>query len=174
MHLNADDACMQGSFIDKVASGLDYQNRAHFMNIVLRNWLAIRLDMFGNILVLGISLFAIGERTSVSPSKVGVVLSYSLSITYSLSELVNQFATVEQNMNTVERVLHYGDGLSQEADAQAEGDVDRIRRGWPEHGAVSFRNVTLAYREGLPLVLKGVSFDVRSGEKVRTNGSIFL
>ncbi|KAG8854719.1 hypothetical protein FRB96_007404 [Tulasnella sp. 330] len=156
----------QGSFIDKVGSGLDYQNRAHFMNIVLRNWLAIRLDMFGNILVLGISLFAIGERSSVSPSKVGVVLSYSLSITFSLSELVNQFATVEQNMNTVERVLHYADGLDQEADAETEGDVDRIRRGWPEEGAVSFRDVKLAYRDGLPLVLKGVSFDVRSGEKV--------
>ncbi|KAG8877736.1 hypothetical protein FRB97_003150 [Tulasnella sp. 331] len=156
----------QGSFIDKVGSGLDYQNRAHFMNIVLRNWLAIRLDMFGNILVLGISLFAIGERSSVSPSKVGVVLSYSLSITFSLSELVNQFATVEQNMNTVERVLHYADGLDQEADAETEGDVDRISRGWPEEGAVSFRDVKLAYRDGLPLVLKGVSFDVRSGEKV--------
>ncbi|KAG8991055.1 hypothetical protein FRB93_002944 [Tulasnella sp. JGI-2019a] len=158
------------------------------MNIVLRSWLAIRLDMFGNLLVLGISLFAIGMRTSVSPSKVGVVLSYSLGITWSLSELVNQFATVEQNMNTVERVQHYADGLDREGDQEnmntvervqhyadgldregdqeVEGDTERIRKGWPEHGVVSFRNVKLAYREGLPLVLKGVSFDVKSGEKV--------
>ncbi|KAG8997825.1 hypothetical protein FRB94_007433 [Tulasnella sp. JGI-2019a] len=156
----------QGTFIDKVASGLDYQNRAHFMNIVLRSWLAIRLDMFGNLLVLGISLFAIGMRTSVSPSKVGVVLSYSLGITWSLSELVNQFATVEQNMNTVERVQHYADGLDREGDQEVEGDTERIRKGWPEHGVVSFRNVKFAYRGGLPLVLKGVSFDVKSGEKV--------
>ncbi|KAG8848280.1 hypothetical protein FRB96_001253 [Tulasnella sp. 330] len=156
----------QGSFIEKVGNGLDYRNRAHFMNIVLRNWLALWLDMIGNILILGISIFAVIERTSVSPSKIGVVLSYSLFIAYSLAELVNQFATVEQNMNTVERVLHYADGLDQEAGAEAEGDVDRIRRGWPEHGAMSFRNVKLAYREGLPLVLKNVSFDVKIGEKV--------
>ncbi|KAG8873871.1 hypothetical protein FRB97_006378 [Tulasnella sp. 331] len=155
-----------GSFIEKVGNGLDYRNRAHFMNIVLRNWLALWLDMIGNILILGISIFAVIERTSVSPSKIGVVLSYSLFIAYSLAELVNQFATVEQNMNTVERVLHYADGLDQEAGAEAEGDVDRIRRGWPEHGAMSFRNVKLAYREGLPLVLKNVSFDVKIGEKV--------
>jgi ATP-binding cassette subfamily C (CFTR/MRP) protein 1 len=37
---------------------------------------------------------------------------------------------------------------------------------WPSQGAISFKNVELAYRPGLPLVLKGVSFDVMAGEKV--------
>jgi len=49
------------------------------MTINTERWLAIRLDFFGNILVLGIGLFAAGFRHSVDPSKVGVVLTYTLS-----------------------------------------------------------------------------------------------
>lgn len=37
---------------------------------------------------------------------------------------------------------------------------------WPEHGKIEFKDVSLAYREGLPLVLKGVTFEVKAGEKV--------
>jgi hypothetical protein len=48
------------------------------MTITLQQWLAVRLDVLANLLVFGIGLFAAGLRTSVEPSKVGVVLSYSL------------------------------------------------------------------------------------------------
>jgi ABC-type oligopeptide transport system ATPase subunit len=37
---------------------------------------------------------------------------------------------------------------------------------WPTEGAIEFENVQLRYRPELPLVLKGVSFKVRPGEKV--------
>jgi hypothetical protein len=45
----------------------------------IQEWLGIRVDFFGNLLVFGIALFACGFRTTVSPSKIGVVLSYTLS-----------------------------------------------------------------------------------------------
>ena len=49
------------------------------MTISMQRWLAVRLDLFGNILVLGIALFAAGFRTTVNPAKIGVVLSYTLA-----------------------------------------------------------------------------------------------
>ncbi|KAJ7714243.1 multidrug resistance-associated ABC transporter [Mycena maculata] len=58
--------------------GLDMENRAKYMTISIQQWLGIRLDLFGNILVLGIVLFAAGFRYTVDPSKIGVVLSYTL------------------------------------------------------------------------------------------------
>jgi len=39
---------------------------------------------------------------------------------------------------------------------------------WPERGAVQFIDYKVRYREGLDLVLKGLSFSVRGGEKVCT------
>lgn len=52
---------------------------------------------------------------------------------------------------------------------EAEGDATKPTdppASWPEKGAISFQNVEMAYREGLPLVLKGVSFEIQPGEKV--------
>lgn len=41
---------------------------------------------------------------------------------------------------------------------------------WPSQGAIEFKNVDLAYREGLPDVLRDVSFQVKPGEKVGVVG----
>ena len=45
---------------------------------------------------------------------------------------------------------------------------------WPEKGAISFSHVKLAYRPGLPLVLKDVSFEIKAGEKVTASLHIQL
>ena len=75
------------------------------------------------------------------------------------------YAQNEQNFNAVERILYY-------TDLPSEGDYtkpDDPAPSWPEKGEIQFKDVDLAYREGLPLVLKGVSFSVRPGEKVRNH-----
>jgi ATP-binding cassette subfamily C (CFTR/MRP) protein 1 len=76
--------------------------------------------------------------------------------------MVQLFAQNEQNMNAVERVLVYSE-LPTEGDTQTPNDPPAS---WPEMGEIKFMKVELAYREGLPLVLKGVSFEVAPGEKV--------
>ncbi|TDL20293.1 multidrug resistance-associated ABC transporter [Rickenella mellea] len=152
----------QQRFIDNAEHGLDLENRAYYMTVSIQRWLSVRLDFFGNILIFGIALFAAGFRTSVNPSKIGVVLSYTLSITQTFSDMVSQFAQNEQNMNAVERVLVYAD-LPAEGAATTSNDP---APSWPERGGITFKDVMLSYRKGLPLVLKNVSFEVRPGEKV--------
>jgi ATP-binding cassette subfamily C (CFTR/MRP) protein 1 len=76
--------------------------------------------------------------------------------------MVAQFAQNEQNMNAVERVLVYTE-LPPEDDGTSS---DVPPPSWPDKGEVKFSNVELAYRKGLPLVLKDVTFQVRPGEKV--------
>ena len=84
--------------------------------------------------------------------------------------MVSQYAQNEQNMNAVERILVY-------VDLPAEGATttpDDPPPSWPEEGSVDFKNVDLVYREGLPLVLKDVSFHVKAGEKVSRNSFLSL
>ncbi|KAL5489922.1 hypothetical protein ACEPAI_4754 [Sanghuangporus weigelae] len=147
----------QERFIDTAEHGMDRENRAYYMTIAIQRWLSVRLDLFGNFLILGIALFAAGFRNSVNPSKIGVVLSYSLS-----TDMVSQIAQNEQNMNAVERVLVYVD-LPPEGTSTKPGNIPPS---WPQKGEAKFKNVKLAYREGLPLVLKDVNFEVKPGEKV--------
>ncbi|KAF8217563.1 multidrug resistance-associated ABC transporter [Mycena galopus ATCC 62051] len=152
----------QARAIKDADHGLDMENRAKYMTISIQRWLGIRLDLFGNILVLGIALFAAGFRYTVDPSKIGVVLSYTLGVTFLLTEMVNQFAQIEQSMNAVERILHYTD-LPLEAAAVTKQDPPPS---WPNKGEIQFTNVKLQYREKLPLVLDGVSFHIHPGEKI--------
>jgi ATP-binding cassette subfamily C (CFTR/MRP) protein 1 len=76
--------------------------------------------------------------------------------------MISMFATTEQSMNAVERVLHYSE-LSPEGNLLPPSDPPPS---WPASGMIKFTNVKLAYREGLPLVLKGISFEIKPGEKV--------
>jgi ATP-binding cassette subfamily C (CFTR/MRP) protein 1 len=69
----------QNRCVKDAERGLDMENRAYLMTISMQRWLALRLDFFGNILVLGIALFAAGFRTTVNPAKIGVVLTYTLA-----------------------------------------------------------------------------------------------
>ncbi|KAH7104385.1 cadmium ion transporter [Auriculariales sp. MPI-PUGE-AT-0066] len=145
-------------FIDNTEDAMDIQNRASFAQFSILTWLTIRLNLCGNVLIFGIALFGVGYRLSVDPSKVGVVLTYTLS-----TEIVTSFAAVEQGMNSAERMIAYGD-LPQEG--ASIPDQKPAPSNWPTAGTVEFKNVTMAYREGLPDVLHGVSFTVNSGEKI--------
>lgn len=97
---------IQGRFIRTAEQGLDGENRAYYMTITIQRWLGVRLDFLGNILILGICLFAVGFRNTLNPSLIGVVLSYSLGseyravcpIVYSL--LIDLATTVTQTFCT--------------------------------------------------------------------------
>ena len=75
---------------------------------------------------------------------------------------MSTYAQNEQNFNAVERVLHYTD-LPSEGEQTTPNDPPAS---WPEKGKVEFKDVEFAYREGLPLVLKGVNFTINPAEKV--------
>jgi ATP-binding cassette subfamily C (CFTR/MRP) protein 1 len=59
-------------------------------------------------------------------------------------------------VNAVERVLAYSD-LPPEGDAVA-ARVPPVN--WPDRGVITFSDVEMAYLDGLPLVLKRVSFNI--------------
>ena len=77
--------------------------------------------------------------------------------------MIPWLAMLEQEMNSIERVKKYAT-LTQEADPVLPGDAALVQ--WPTAGAISFSDVELKYRPELPLVLKGLTFDVQAGEKV--------
>lgn len=84
----------QPRFIHTAERGLDKENQAYYMTIAIQRWLSVRLDFLGNILILGIALFAAGFRKTVDPSKIGVVLSYTLSSTFASASRHSMVADV--------------------------------------------------------------------------------
>ncbi|KAI1199553.1 P-loop containing nucleoside triphosphate hydrolase protein [Nemania serpens] len=153
---------LQRRFVGDLRKAIDDMNSAYYLTFSNQRWLSVRLDLIGNLLVFTTGILVVTSRFSVPPSIGGLVLSYILSIVQMLQFTVRQLAEVENGMNAVERLLHYGTQLEEEA---PEHTID-VRPSWPEKGEIVFDNVEMRYRENLPLVLKGLSIHVKGGERI--------
>ncbi|KAI0040096.1 ABC transporter [Auriscalpium vulgare] len=143
---------------------VDIENRAYWLTVTNQRWLGIRLDFLTSILTLVVAMLTVGTRFSISPAKSGVTLSYILSIQQSAGVLVRQLAEVENDMNSVERIVYYAQHVEQEA---AHEILDhKPTPPWPGEGKVEIKDVVLKYRPELPAVLKGLTMSVTGGEKI--------
>ncbi|KIY65390.1 hypothetical protein CYLTODRAFT_492364 [Cylindrobasidium torrendii FP15055 ss-10] len=143
---------------------IDVENRAYMLTTVNQRWLGIRLDFLGVLLTFVVSMLTVGTRFTISPSQTGVALSYILTIQQMFGFLIRQVAEVENDMNSVERVVHYTTEVEQEAAHLLPGTKPAAT--WPAEGGLELKDVELKYRPGLPSVLKGLTMSVKPGEKV--------
>jgi len=157
---------LQDQFSKSVRDAVDDMNSAYYLTFANQRWLSVRLDIVGILLVFTTGILVVTSRFSVDPSIAGLVLSYILTIVQMIQFTVRQLAEVENNMNSTERIHHYGSQLEEEAPLH----MGEVRPTWPEHGEIVFDNVEMRYRDGLPLVLKGLSMHVRAGERIGVVG----
>jgi len=143
---------------------MDTENRAYWLTVTNQRWLGVRLDFLGSLLTFIVSMLAVAARFTVSPAQTGVVLAYILSVQQAFGWMVRQSAEVENDMNSVERVLHYATGVEQEA--AIDLPEKKPPAPWPSKGQIEMKDVVLKYRPGLPAVIKGISMNVRAGEKI--------
>ena len=155
---------MEESFCQQMESKVDTNGKTMMPNYIANRWLSIRLEILGNIIVFFASLLAVLGRDTLEPGMVGLSLSYAMQITGQLNMLIRQTSQIENNMVSVERIKEYQNSLPQEADWMLAGDPSR--EDWPQRGHIQLTNLEMRYREGLPLVLKGVNLSIQSGEKV--------
>lgn len=134
-----------------------------YPSLIANRWLAVRLEMVGNLIILFAALFAVLGGQS-NPGLVGLSVSYALQVTQTLNWLVRMSSDIETNIVSVERIKEYGE-TKQEAPWELEEDKKQPQN-WPMNGKVEFRDFQVRYREGLDLVLRGVSFNISGGEKV--------
>ena len=78
--------------------------------------------------------------------------------------MVRQLAEVENDMNSVERIVYYARDLEQEK--PHEIPENKPSAPWPSDGRLEIKEAVLKYRPELPLVLKGLTMSVDGGEKI--------
>ncbi|XP_055295955.1 multidrug resistance-associated protein 1 isoform X2 [Sitodiplosis mosellana] len=154
---------VQERFIADSDNRVDFNQKCYAPSVFANRWLAVRLEMVGNLIILFAALFAVLSRNSIDPGMVGLSVSYALQITQTLNWLVRMTSEVETNIVAVERIKEYAE-TKQEAAWENPNAV--VPKNWPEYGKVQFKNFDVRYREGLDLVLRNVSFTIRETEKV--------
>lgn len=69
----------QDRFIAESEAKVDHNQLAYFPSIVANRWLAVRLEMVGNLIILFAALFAVIGKDK-NPGLVGLSLSYALQV----------------------------------------------------------------------------------------------
>ncbi|KAF8844780.1 P-loop containing nucleoside triphosphate hydrolase protein [Paxillus ammoniavirescens] len=156
----------QSIFIANNERRIDRNQMCYLPSTAINRWLAIRLEFVGSLIILFTAVLSVAAvvTSNVDAGLVGLVLSYALNTTGSLNWFVRSASEVEQNVVSVERIIHYARDLPSEAPYELSDR--KPPSGWPSGGEVEFREYSTRYRPELDLVLKDISLTIKPKEKV--------
>ncbi|GJJ71288.1 ATP-binding cassette, subfamily C (CFTR/MRP), member 1 [Entomortierella parvispora] len=179
---------LQSRYVIESAEKSDRSSNAHYHLLVANRWLNIRLEFLGALIVLATSLLSVSKRDELGTGKAGLALSYALTVTFTITYLVQALGSLQNQLVSVERIQEYCDKNPEApmtvADGNKRGDEKKAEMHtalsdaappqlhlpptpqWPEYGRITFKNYSTRYREGMDLVLRDVSFEVQPGESV--------
>ncbi|KAH3867978.1 hypothetical protein DPMN_031114 [Dreissena polymorpha] len=153
-------------FVKEAANRID-TNSAFFFGANNGNrWISIRLQLFGNIIVLVVILLAVTSDI-LNGGQLGLAITYAVQVTWSMNEVVWSILEMEMSSVAAERINEYMD-LPSEADWTGGKVAPPLN--WPETGIIEYDKYATRYRSGLELVLKGISFKINHGEKIGVVG----
>jgi len=149
---------------------LDESLKAAYQSNGISNACYMQATLWCSIMALGCAL-VISLAPGVAPKAVApVALTYALISPYFAAMMSEVYLMMNLMATSLERIAEYmpserGGGVPGEAAREAEADAKAGAR-WPAAGRVVFDDVSLRYRPGLPLALKGASFTCEAGSKV--------
>jgi ABC-type multidrug transport system fused ATPase/permease subunit len=158
----------------ETTSIVDYNSRFWTKNNFVNRWLGLRLDWIGAGLVgftalacvLAIKFGASDSAPLMDPGLIGLVLSYTSTLTGLLNWGVRRFSEAEQGMVAVERTRRLF-VCPQESTTDA---LETVPENWPDKGEIKLSAVSARYRPGLPTVLKSITFTIPKHTKVGVCG----
>ena len=152
----------------------DLHTSAYYCYLATTRWFAVFCDWTVFFyLCLCTFPFIIASREDVVGADVGLVISTSFALTGMLQYGMRQTAELENLMTSVERVMEYGEIITEE---ESKTDQDnRISNHyqlrtetekWPSNGVIEFRHVYLQYGKESRYVLEDINFKTVAGEKI--------
>lgn len=154
----------QERFLAKSDFLINKMNEAGYLVVVLQRWVGIFLDMVAIAFALIITLLCVTRAFPISAASVGVLLTYVLQLPGLLNTILRAMTQTENDMNSAERLVTYATELPLEASYRKPEMTPP--ESWPSMGQIIFENVDFAYRPGLPIVLKNLNLNIKSGEKI--------
>jgi ABC-type multidrug transport system fused ATPase/permease subunit len=181
-------------FVDGCDARCDASARATAAFTLAGRCFAVRLETLGAAVLLSVGVCCSLLAQRVGAPLAGLALLWGTNFTTSLSFFTQSLTDFQSKIVSVERLLAYAqlapeplwddeheDALAKAAATKAapacaaELAAAPLRRarvqseapaGWPCAGALSFDQVTLCYRPGLPPALRELSFSVQPGERL--------
>ncbi|KZT60612.1 multidrug resistance-associated ABC transporter [Calocera cornea HHB12733] len=152
----------QAPFQQELYKRLDAYTRPSRAFHNLDRWVAVRTDVLGALFSTGLAIYLVYMRPALGASNTGFALNMSIGFSGLLLFWVRLLSEVETCGNSLERIRDYL-LISQEPIGSETGKPPAY---WPASGALSVKNLEARYSSDGPAVLKRISFEVKSAERV--------
>ena len=153
----------QGTYIQHMYSRLDTHARMLYTMWLANRWLSWRLNCIGAFFAFLVAALVVSLK-GLDAALSGFALGFALQYTEAVQWLLRNFAGVEMNMNSTERILEYS-GIETE-----KQDGDEVPAAWPTQGRIEVDELVVGYAPDLPPVLRGLSFEVNQNERIGVVG----
>ena len=153
----------------------DYHRRLHnfYKVLIYENgtlaWFFLHIDLVGFSLLFLILIIIYFMRNTASASSIGVMLSYILKLIEKNYYFYEQFSLNERASKSLESCEAYTH-VVQEAPLELKLDKSLKMKNFPQSGKIEFRNFSVRYRPDTKIVLKNITFSIKSGEKIGVVG----
>ena len=109
---------------------------------------------------------------NIDPSLLSLTVIYTMQAASMLALGIRYLVMVDAGFVSVERMLSMVEIGQESGRKSLPSDPDLAT--WPSNGKISIRDLTFQYKPTLPLVLKSISFDVKSGERIGVTKIIMI
>ncbi|XP_050293273.1 probable multidrug resistance-associated protein lethal(2)03659 [Anthonomus grandis grandis] len=142
----------------------NYQNSncsAYFMFLAANRTFGFWLDMHCVVFITFVTFSFLLFNTGTFGGNVGLAITQAMNLTRMFQWGMRQWSELENTMTCVERIQEYADIVPEQ-----DGATHDPPKSWPATGDIKFDNLCLKYTPEEPLVLKNLTFHIRSTEKV--------
>ncbi|KAA8569106.1 hypothetical protein EYC84_000776 [Monilinia fructicola] len=133
---------------------------ATWHNWLFNRWFGLRMALVGSFFSSCVAAFIVSTH-GVDASLAGFALAFALSYRRAVISTIRLLASTELDMNAAERIFEYT-----QLETEPQGGTDNIRASWPEEGKLEVTDLEVGYAEGLPAILKGLTFSVDKNQRV--------
>ncbi|KAF4627293.1 hypothetical protein G7Y89_g10861 [Cudoniella acicularis] len=147
---------------------VDRLNQPYILLWASKEWLTFRIGFLSSVISFLVGAFIVWNQGLISPGAAGLALIYSVTFTENVLWFVQIFAIVQQNLNSVDRILEYTE-IEQEPMEPLKRDI-HVPGEWPAKGQVVFNNYSTRYAPDLDLVVKDISFEIEAGKRLAIVG----
>ena len=153
----------------------DYHQKLHnfYRVLIYQNgslsWFALNIDLVGFCYLFFIFVVIYLMRNTASPGTIGVLLYYVLKLVKKNFYFYEQYYQNERMSKSLESCQAYTQ-IVQEAPLVLKTDTNLISYNFPRTGKIEFKNFSVRYRPETELILKNLSFIIKSGEKIGVVG----
>lgn len=146
-------------YVTQMQERIDNHAQAVWHLALFNQWFTFRINLLGSLFSLATAL-AVIWRSDVTGSVAGFALVFTNHLCFALASVSRTYATLEMNMNSVDRILEYSDLPIEKETGQNPHSA------WPAGGRVFVEDLTVRYASDTPPVLRHVNFHAEPGQRI--------